>query len=167
MAAEAAEATAVVDEAVSPIVMTNTLPFPTSVTVTRPIAPATSSVARPTVGEAVARKAGRGVAAVALTVPREAGSGVVAADLPITGEGEISGTTKPVLRTGLTLPGSAGAGLVEIAISETVPTAAWPSSKITGTVVCLITGPYDYHICPDDISFLSKIHSRLPLRCLN
>ena len=139
MAAEAAEATAVVDEAVSPIVMTNTLPFPTSVTVTRPIAPATSSVARPTVGEAVARKAGRG-AAVALTVPREAGSGVVvAADLPTTEEGEISGTTKPVLQTGPTLPGSAGAGLVEIAISETVPTAAWPSSKITGTVVCLIT----------------------------
>ena len=130
------EATAVVDEAVSPIVMTNTLPFPTSVTVTRPIAPATSSVARPTVG-----KEGRGAAAVALTVPREAGSGVVvaAADLPTTGEGEISGTTKPVLQTGPTLPGSAGAGLVEIAISETVPTAAWPSSKITGTVVCLIT----------------------------
>ena len=137
MAAEVAEATAVVDEAVSPIAMTNTLPFPTSVTVTRPIAPATSSVAKPTVG-----KAGRGGAAVALTVPREAGSGVVvaAADLPTTGEGEISGTTKPVLQTGPTLPGSAGAGLVEIAISETVPTAAWPSSKITGTVVCLITG---------------------------
>ena len=136
MAAEVVEATAVVDEAVSPIVMTNTLPFPTSVTVTRPIAPATSSVARPTVG-----KEGRGAAAVALTVPREAGSGVVvaAADLPTTGEGEISGTTKPVLQTGPTLPGSAGAGLVEIAISETVPTAAWPSSKITGTVVCLIT----------------------------
>ena len=136
MAAEVAEATAVVDEAVSPIVMTNTLPFPTSVTVTRPIAPATSSVARPTVG-----KAGRGGAAVALTVPREAGSGVVvaAADLPTTGEGEISGTTKPVLQTGPTLPGSVGAGLVEIAISETVPTTAWPSSKITGTVVCLIT----------------------------
>ena len=143
-----AEATAVVDEAVSPIVMTNTLPFPTSVTVTRPIAPATSNVARPTVG-----KAGRGAAAaVALMVPREAGSGgVVAADLPTTGEGEISGTIKPALQTGPTLPGSAGAGLVEIAISETVPTAAWPSSKITGTVVCLITGPYDYHICPDDI----------------
>ena len=136
MAAEVVEATAVVDEAVSPIAMTNTLPFPTSVTVTRPIAPATSSVARPTVG-----KEGRGAAAVALTVPREAGSGVVvaAADLPTTGEGEISGTTKPVLQTGPTLPGSAGAGLVEIAISETVPTAAWPSSKITGTVVCLIT----------------------------
>ena len=136
MAAEVAEATAVVDEAVSPIAMTNTLPFPTSVTVTRPIAPATSSVARPTVG-----KAGRGGAAVALTVPREAGSGVVvaAADLPTTGEGEISGTTKPVLQTGPTLPGSVGAGLVEIAISVTVPTAAWPSSKITGTVVCLIT----------------------------
>jgi len=61
VAAEAAEATAVVDEAVSLIVMTNTLPFPTSVTVTRPIAPATSSVARPTVG-----KAGRGAAAVAV-----------------------------------------------------------------------------------------------------
>ena len=152
MAAEAAEATAVVDEAVSLIVMTNTLPFPTSVTVTRPIAPATSSVARPTVG-----KAGRGAAAVALTVPREAGSGVVvAADLPTTEEGEISGTTKPVLQTGPTLPGSAGAGLVEMAISETVPTTARPSSKITGTVVPLITGPYDYHICPDDISFLSK-----------
>ena len=154
MAAEVAEATAVVDEAVSPIAMTNTLPFPTSVTVTRPIAPATSSVARPTVG-----KEGRGAAAVAaLTVPREAGSGVVvaAADLPTTGEGEISGTTKPVLQTGPTLPGSAGAGLVEIAISETVPTAAWPSSKITGTVVPLITGPFDYHICPDDVSFLSK-----------
>ena len=137
MAAEVAEATAVVDEAVSPIAMTNTLPFPTSVTVTRPIAPATSSVARPTVG-----KEGRGAAAVALTVPREAGSGVVvaAADLPTTGEGEISGTTKPVLQTGPMLLGSAGAGLVEIAISETVPTAAWPSSKITGTVVCLITG---------------------------